>query len=282
MKARYFLVAAFVGCTFGPSVDTCPGVCWSYTQTIEDSEPDGDFDSSCFNANGNQIPVAIPTSGDMSGQTCVTNPVRTSMRNVIRSVNHRGDTSEAAMQDVSDYVAATNAISTDLETECRAWLLGSGCVVSCQDPENCTQQEDAAVAAANAICDDFLVEPSQDAMQDFSGCMGWDPPIETSPGIIQVSDPDECFTLDTGGGDDLGEHPEMCEGDGEAGAPADETGAPADFGDLDNPLPCPIRARAVQGSIDRPKYITLGSPGRNSIAATSCHMLWVSVIVPVA
>lgn len=238
MKARYLLVAAFVGCTFGPSVDTCPGVCWSYDQTIDDSNTDGDFDSQCFNALGNQIPVAIPTSGDMTGQACVTNPVHLSMRSVIRSVNHNGDTSEAAMQETSDYVTATNNISADLETECRAWLLGSGCVVSCQDPESCTQQEVTAVEAADAICDDFLVTPSQDAMQDFSGCDGWDPPVESTVENIEVADPDECFALDTGGGDDLGDPPIMCDGDGEAGAPADETGAPADFGDLDNLIYC--------------------------------------------
>ncbi len=41
------------------------------------------------------------------------------------------------------------------------------------------------------------------------------------------------------------------------------------------------RARA-QGSIVRPKYMTPGSPGKNSIAATSCHMLCVIVMSPVA
>lgn len=44
MKVRYLLLAGFVGCTFGVPVDTCPGVCWSYTQTIEDDGTDGIFD----------------------------------------------------------------------------------------------------------------------------------------------------------------------------------------------------------------------------------------------
>lgn len=238
MKARYFLAVAFVGCTFGPSVDTCPGVCWSYTQMIEDSEPDGDFDSTCKDSGGFDLEVAIPMSGDMTGQTCVTNPVHLAMRSVIRSVNHNGDTSEATMQEISDYITATNAISEALRIECRAWLLGEGCVVSCQDPENCTQQEATAVEAADAICDDFLVTPSQDAMHDFTGCTGWDPPVESTIGNIEVSDPDECFALDTGGGDDLGDPPIMCDGDGEAGAPADETGEELGFGDLDNLISC--------------------------------------------